>query len=150
MKSKQVARDTKYSRHIENKSLKTFLGITILNHHLSTTHPPCKPILHSLSVLRTSFVNNDHLQKPSFRPGHIYNYKYEKSKVMANPATCCWSPAWALVFSNFLIRKPVMLSGTSSAACALMHLPLCYWQTQDQHSCVAKAFILINKAMWHR
>lgn len=73
MKSKKVAPDTKYSRHIENRSLKTFPGITTLNDHLSTTHPPCKLLSHSLSVLETSFVNKDHLQKPSFRPGHIYN-----------------------------------------------------------------------------
>lgn len=73
MKSKQVVPRTKYSKRIENRSLKTFPGITTLNHHIFTNHPPCKLTLHSLSVLKASCVNKDHLQKPSFRPGHIYN-----------------------------------------------------------------------------
>jgi len=144
MKSKQGAHDTKHSSHTQNKSLKTLPGVTILNHHLSTTHPPCKFTLHNLSVLKTSLVNKAHLQEPSFRPGHVYNWQYEKSKAIATAATCCCSPARALAFSNLLGRNLVIFSGTSSSACTVMDLTSCYQKTQDQHGCVAKAFNFIK------
>lgn len=44
---------------------------------------------YSSSVFKIPFVNEEQLQNLSFRTGHICSKKYEGSKVIVTPVTCC-------------------------------------------------------------